>query len=65
MHGPPLSPSEIRQILGRSVDQYLATGLDRSAAIVATARDLDVSEYKVAALVETEQPPTGLLLTAS
>jgi hypothetical protein len=62
MHGPPLSPSEIRLILGRSVDQYLATGLDRSAAIAATARDFDVSEYKVAALVEAEQPPTGLLL---
>lgn len=62
MNGPALSPSEIRQILGRSVDRYLAIGLDRSAAIAATAGEFGASEYKVAALVETEHPPTGLLL---
>ena len=64
MNGPPLSPSEIRQTLGRSVDHYVATGLDRPTAIAATARDFGASEYKVAALVATEQPPTGLILTA-
>jgi hypothetical protein len=65
MNGPPLTPAEIRQILGRSVNRYLRAGLDRSAAIAATARDFGVTEYKVAALVETEHPPTGLLLAST
>jgi hypothetical protein len=64
MNGPPLSPSEIRQVLGRAVDQYVAIGLDRSTPIAATARDFATTESKVAALVEAEQCPTGLLLTA-
>lgn len=64
MNGPPLSPFEIRQILRRSVSRHLATGRDREAAIAATAREFGATEYKVAALVKTEQPPTGLLLAA-
>jgi nicotinamidase-related amidase len=64
MNGPSLSPPEIRQILSHSIDQYVATGLDWSAAVAATARDFNATEYKVAALVETQRPPTGLLLAA-
>lgn len=64
MNGPPLSPSEIRQVLARSIDRYLATGLDWDAAVAATAREFGASEYKVAALGETTRPPTGLALIA-
>ena len=64
MHGPPLSPSEIRQVLMRSVDRYVELGLDWDAAVAATAREYGATEYKVAALVDTERPPTGLVLVA-
>jgi hypothetical protein len=60
MHGPPLTPSEISQILSRSVERYLALGFDRSAAIAATAREFGATEYKVAALLSAEHPTTGL-----
>ena len=64
MNCPPLSPTEIRQVLKRSVSRHVAAGLDHEAAVAATARECGASEYKVAALVSVERPPSGLALGA-
>ena len=62
MQAPPPTPYETKQILLRTIREYMVVGLDWDTAVTATAEKYGATEYKVAALVEAERPARPVLV---
>lgn len=55
MHGPPLTRTEVVNVLTRKVRHYEEVGLDRHAAVLMTAATFKTEPCKVAELIPAAQ----------
>jgi hypothetical protein len=56
MHGVPLTPEEVVNLVSRQVRQFEEVGLTHEGAILMAAFTLKVEPYKIAALAQPEPP---------
>jgi hypothetical protein len=56
MHGAPLTPEEVVNLVSRQVRQFEEVGLTHDGAILMAAFTLKVEPYKIAALAPPEPP---------